>query len=161
MEARLLLEGELDRASATLLQRRVADAVAERLPVVTIDASGLTFLDGAGIRSLLLCRRLVEEAGGRLAIVEPAPLIYAVLEMAHLLDMFDLPPRLALRADAGRRASRDRHGATERSRQLCEKAARLQRESRELCEQAMMQRSIIPGSGNLLPGMIRNHQNDQ
>ncbi|MBM2622639.1 STAS domain-containing protein [Actinoplanes sp. LDG1-06] len=87
---RFVLAGELDATEDPRLREAVALAVARGRPI-GIDAAGLTFLDSGGIRALLACRRLVENAGLPFSIVEAGTVAYQVLQITGLLRTFDVP----------------------------------------------------------------------
>ncbi|MFF3062379.1 STAS domain-containing protein [Streptomyces sp. NPDC057909] len=55
----LCLTGELDLATAPLVDRAVATALAGRPRVLSLDLTGLVFCDGTGLRTL---RRLADQA---------------------------------------------------------------------------------------------------
>ena len=91
---RLVLTGELDRMAADALHRRVAEVLRGRVPAtLTLDVSGLSFLDSSGVRCLLACRRQAEIAGCRLVVADPAAIAYQVLEISGLLDHFGVERR--------------------------------------------------------------------
>ncbi|MGK5683274.1 STAS domain-containing protein [Actinoplanes sp. URMC 104] len=89
---RLVLRGELDREEADHLQDVFASVVRDHPGrPVELDAAALSFLDSTGIRSLLTCRLLAEQAGCRLTVVAVSRIAHEVLEVAGLLDGFDAP----------------------------------------------------------------------
>ena len=74
------LTGELDLASARLLERALREAEAERGDVV-LDLRDLTFLDCSGVRVILGAAQRARRAGHRLTVV-PGP--------AHVTKVFTL-----------------------------------------------------------------------
>jgi len=63
---RVMVEGELDYASAPRLREVVAGLNSARAQEVELDLTGLTFLALQGVRMLVEVRRTVEQAGGHL-----------------------------------------------------------------------------------------------
>jgi anti-anti-sigma factor len=61
--ALIVLAGELDLASAPLLQAAVADALAQPIRELRLDLGRLTFVDSMGVRAILEAHRLAGEAG--------------------------------------------------------------------------------------------------
>lgn len=88
---RLIVAGELDRLAAAQLSRAVGDALRLAPATMEIDASGITFLDAGGIRCLLICRERVETAACAFLIIDPAPAVTQVLQIAGLLDILGIP----------------------------------------------------------------------
>ncbi|MEV4281277.1 STAS domain-containing protein [Actinoplanes xinjiangensis] len=85
------LAGELDTRETERLRAGITGVVREHGPApIRIDASRLTFLDSAGIRGLLACRRIIGEAGSRLSISVAHPNVFQVLQITGLLSVFDV-----------------------------------------------------------------------
>lgn len=73
------VRGELDMATAPVLQERISDGGgADRL---VIDLAECTFVDSAALRVITQTARDVEESGGTLALVVTDPGIRRVLEI--------------------------------------------------------------------------------
>ena len=63
------LSGEIDHHSARVIMRELEEVVAHRLPrALTLDLSGVTFMDSSGIAVLLRARRSMEGLGGTLRV---------------------------------------------------------------------------------------------
>jgi anti-anti-sigma factor len=103
---RLAISGEVDGVSCTELQQTVTGAVRRHRPaVVEMDVGGVTFLDSAGIKTLLECRDEAGRAGCDLVLVRAPQMVHRVLEICGLLEHFGLPPVApaeAARSDIGR-----------------------------------------------------------
>jgi anti-anti-sigma factor len=85
------LTGELDGEETERLRAGFADLVQRHAPApIHIDATGLTFLDSAGIRALLTCRRMAERAGSRMSMPRVHPSVLQVLQITGLLTVFDI-----------------------------------------------------------------------
>jgi anti-anti-sigma factor len=85
------VSGELDALSADLLRTAVADVLRRHRPErIDMDLHGVTFLDSAGIRALLLCQSDAQRAGSRVTLSRARPGVHRVLEITGLLDHFGL-----------------------------------------------------------------------
>lgn len=80
------LVGELDVAGVP----EVSGQLARLDEDLTIDCSGLTFIDAAGVGMLVGIHRRCEARGARLVLVDPARCLSRVLELTHLDTLFDV-----------------------------------------------------------------------
>jgi anti-anti-sigma factor len=88
---RVSLFGEVDAVNTGRLHREVAEVLADRRPsAVEIDLRGVTFLDSAGIRALLICRQEAARQGCALTLADPQPAVHQVLRITGLLQHFGL-----------------------------------------------------------------------
>jgi anti-anti-sigma factor len=88
--------GLFDRdVSAPTVHEMISDVLSRRASRIEIDLSGVTFLDSAGIRMLLMCHADAARADCELALVDPHPRVYRVLQITGLLDHFHLTPEPA------------------------------------------------------------------
>lgn len=78
------LAGDLDVASAETVRRVAARLAGEGCADVEVDASGLRFLDAAGLGALVHLRLLVGRGGGRLSVTSLPPFQRRVVALAHL-----------------------------------------------------------------------------
>lgn len=81
----LVLEGEVDPHTTEQLDEAVDAALADAGDLV-LELSGVTFIDSAGLRSLIRAQRQVDEAGGSLVLRAPRPSTRRVLEITGLTD---------------------------------------------------------------------------
>ena len=114
------LSGEADATTAAELRQTLAtqlDTGATQLDtgarLVTVDASGLSFLDSASLRVLILAARALRGRHGRLVLARPQPLVARLLEITgadRLLDVRELSGLAAVTPCPGcmRRAGPDR-----------------------------------------------------
>ncbi|WP_433299222.1 STAS domain-containing protein [Actinoplanes sp. CA-030573] len=108
---RVSLVSELDRDESEYLLSGVADVVQRYAPAtISIDATRLTFLDSAGIRALLTCRKLAERAGCRLSMPRVHLHVFQVLEISGLLG------NLGVLEQTAPNAAREAPGVAGRSR---------------------------------------------
>jgi anti-anti-sigma factor len=88
---RIAVAGEVDMLSAPAVQEAVVDVLHRRHPRrIEIDLRGVTFLDSAGIRTLLICHDDAQQENCLLTLVDPHPRVYRVLQITGLLGLFAL-----------------------------------------------------------------------
>jgi anti-anti-sigma factor len=68
--------------------RAIADARRAVVPTVTLEARGVTAFDAAGLGVLLLLEKRAAEAGVRLHLQHPSPIVVAVLRATGLAGVF-------------------------------------------------------------------------
>jgi anti-sigma B factor antagonist len=69
------LSGEADATTAAELRETLATQLDTGARLVTVDASGLSFLDSASLRVLILAARALRGRHGRLVFARPQPLV--------------------------------------------------------------------------------------
>jgi anti-anti-sigma factor len=84
-QATVTLEGELDLAVASEVTKAV-EGVAASSTAVLLDIEGVTFMDSAGLRCVLLCERICREAGAAFRMTPASPRIRRLFGVAGLLD---------------------------------------------------------------------------
>ncbi|HJZ62030.1 MAG TPA: STAS domain-containing protein [Miltoncostaeaceae bacterium] len=82
--ALLVVEGELDIASAERLVGAVEALSGESGEPVVLDLSGVSFVDSSGVRALLEVERVTQGMGRPLALLRPSS---AVTRLLELIDM--------------------------------------------------------------------------
>jgi anti-sigma B factor antagonist len=82
----VVVQGEIDVATASLL----SDAIEVLRGTVTLDLSGVTFMDSSGVRVLLQQHQRREDAGDRLVLAELSQPVRRVLEVAGVLEYLGL-----------------------------------------------------------------------
>ena len=82
--------GEIDLATSPQLQAVLVVLVDRGLHQLIIDLDQVSFLDCAGIGMLVDARRRVQEHGGSLKLVRPAPLVRRVLEVTGMTAVFPI-----------------------------------------------------------------------
>lgn len=81
-DGRLVLTGELDLATAPLLEAALARA-RERGGDITLDMAGLEFMDSTGIKVIITSARRLE-GNGSLILRAPGPAIRRVLDLVQI-----------------------------------------------------------------------------
>ena len=75
------LSGEIDHHAAQTLRREIDAQVDDRLPeLLTLDFSGVTFMDSSGVGR----GRHVSALGGRLTVQNPPRAVRRMLDLAHI-----------------------------------------------------------------------------
>jgi anti-anti-sigma factor len=82
-ELTLLLEGELDLASAEELKSVLADLQLATGNRLVIDVSGLTFMDSTGLRQLLWAQQQSEAVGFELVVLTGESPVARVFELTR------------------------------------------------------------------------------
>lgn len=99
--------GEVDISTAPALHEHLLAALAGLGQEVLLDLSGVTFMDASGLRVLVLVNRLLQERGGTLHLLAPAPVICRLLEVTGLTGQFPVystspgPPSPVIRRSTG------------------------------------------------------------
>jgi len=79
--------GELDLATAPALEQQLLD-VEEQACSLTIDLSGLTFIDSTGLHALVAARRRALEGGRTLRLIRGALTVQRLFEMTGTEPLF-------------------------------------------------------------------------
>jgi anti-sigma B factor antagonist len=85
----LRASGEIDLYSAGDFTAALGQA-ADTAPDVTVDLTGVRFMDSTGLRALLRARRRAEDEGGRLRLaVDPSGAVARLLDLAGVSALFE------------------------------------------------------------------------
>lgn len=85
--ARCVLTGELDLATADDVRRLAKAALEATGPDLTVDLSGVTFLDCSGLSPLICLSRDIQSSGGRLTLTGARPQVRRVFDLTGLAVM--------------------------------------------------------------------------
>ena len=80
-------KGEIDMASAPELQAALSE---EPSKTVLADLADVGFMDSTGLRSLLLARDAIDEAGGQLRLVYGEGPVQRIIDLTGLSDRFEV-----------------------------------------------------------------------
>ena len=81
----LALKGELDHHGAKGLLTCLEQEIQRSLPMVlTLDFSGVTFMDSSGVGLILGRGRHIGALGGRLTVQNPPRAVQRMLDLAHI-----------------------------------------------------------------------------
>jgi anti-sigma B factor antagonist len=88
--ATVRLEGELDIASAPVLDASLADVEGNGTGTVVLDLAGVRFIDSTGLRSLLSARQRAETAGRTLRLTNIPVDVERVFDVTGVRRIFDI-----------------------------------------------------------------------
>ncbi|HEU5111229.1 MAG TPA: STAS domain-containing protein [Micromonosporaceae bacterium] len=96
--ARAAVVGEVDLATAQILRESLLDVLREHPPaVLTVDLSGVTFLDCAGISALVAAHNAAVAGGCQLSVTGSRPIVRQLLDLTGLLGILSAPTDQAQR----------------------------------------------------------------
>lgn len=79
------LSGEIDHHAAQALRREIDAQIDARLPdLLTLDFSGVTFMDSSGVGLILGRGRYIAALGGRLTVQNPPHAVRKMLDLARI-----------------------------------------------------------------------------
>ena len=84
---------QLDAATATHFQDKVAEAMTGALRHIEVDLSRTIFLDSCGLGRLVALRKLVCGRGGTVRLLNPAPPVQQMLELTRLYRVLEVVRR--------------------------------------------------------------------
>ena len=84
------LQGRITIGNANEMRRKLADALLPRLPNLTVDLSGVTFMDTSGLATLMEAMRVARRQGTRLVLggIQDQPRY--LLEITDLDHVFEI-----------------------------------------------------------------------
>ena len=85
---RVSLVGEIDAASAPVLQQRLLEVIGSSAGAVALDMSGVSFVDSTGLRLLITVHRRLDEHHRAFVLSAISPQTRRVLDLAGLCSMF-------------------------------------------------------------------------
>lgn len=83
------LSGELDHHNAAAVREELDRLIAGGVTVLTLDMSGITFMDSSGIGVILGRYRRMSERGGKLCISGLSGYAEKILKMAGVLSLIE------------------------------------------------------------------------
>jgi len=86
----VVLSGEADTTTATVLREMLAALLDTGARLVTIEAAGLSFLESASMRVLVLAARALKGRHGRLVLARPQPAVARLLEITGAERLLDV-----------------------------------------------------------------------
>lgn len=89
--ALIAVTGELDAIASLQLRWRTNDALAAGCHHISVDLTGLTFIDAAGLGALVRLRRTVQHYGGSLTLVGFGATFRRACKLAGLPESFVEP----------------------------------------------------------------------
>jgi anti-sigma B factor antagonist len=83
---RISITGSLDSNTSPALQQRIDDEINESVSTTIIDFKNLDFLSSAGLRVIFKTKKVMDNSGGKLLLVNLQPQIKKVFEIIKALD---------------------------------------------------------------------------
>jgi anti-anti-sigma factor len=80
--------GEVDVNAASLLQDLLLRVMRAHSPCLLLDLSGISFMDCAGLRALVLTRRRAELRNGSMSLIAASAPVRRVLDLTRLRHVF-------------------------------------------------------------------------
>jgi len=99
-EHRLLLAGELDIASAPILEARIASLCENGTTRIVLDLSELTFMDSTGLRALLAADKLCAAKGQTFALSGATAPVQRLFELTGVSGALQFEPGGSGQAEA-------------------------------------------------------------
>jgi anti-sigma B factor antagonist len=97
----VVVTGEIDMATAPMLQRELTAAIDTTGGAVVLDLVEVTFFDSSGLRVAIVAHRDLNEQGRRLAVVcDPAGHVRRTFTLAGLSEVLELHPSRAAALDS-------------------------------------------------------------
>jgi len=87
----LVVEGEIDIATAPLLEQRLTEAEATDAPTVIIDLDRVSFMDSTGLQ-VLVAHSLSEANGNRILLTRGSPQVQRLFTVSGMLDHLPFVP---------------------------------------------------------------------
>ena len=84
------VSGEVDMNTSPKLQDILKSAAAQGMKDVTIELSGVTYMDSSGIATLVEMLQAMTAKKGKLVLKAMAPQVKSVFEIAHLTEVFEI-----------------------------------------------------------------------
>jgi anti-anti-sigma factor len=84
LSATVVLDGEIDIATAPAIRRFLMAAISGGDVQLAVDMSGVTFIGAAGIGVLVATANRAREAGGSLSLLAPSRQVRRLLDILHL-----------------------------------------------------------------------------
>lgn len=97
----LAVSGEVDAATAAILEPAIADVLTDEPPTVVIDLSGVTFLASVGLEILVKAHEKASKTG-RFAVVAAAPATRRPIELTSVDSVIAMYSTLDEALGAGR-----------------------------------------------------------
>jgi anti-anti-sigma factor len=96
-QVRVVVDGQVTQREIDPLHEPLGELLgpAGYSRLVRLDLSGTNYLDSSGVGWLLTCHKRMRQAGGKLTLHAPHPIVANVLKILKLERVFDIEPELA------------------------------------------------------------------
>ena len=87
--------GDVDTNAAEVFRDMMLRVMRRHSPSLLLDLSGVSFMDCAGLRALLMTRRLAAMRGGSVCLITESPAVRRIIDLLGVRDVFPVRERLA------------------------------------------------------------------
>lgn len=87
--------GDIDTTVAETFQDMMLSVLRQYSPSLVLDLSGVSFMDCAGLRALLMTQRRAEMRGGSVSLIAESPGVRRIIDLVGVRDVFPVPERLS------------------------------------------------------------------
>ena len=88
-ELRVVLSGELDHHNAAIIREEVDRELDGSVKLLTLDMSGITFMDSSGIGVVSGRYKTLSRRGGTVAVRQPTPHVNQIFRMSGLYQIVE------------------------------------------------------------------------
>ena len=87
--------GDVDTNVAEVFRDMMLSVMRRHSSWLLLDLSGVSFMDCAGLRALLMTRRLAAMRGGSVCLIAESPAVHRIIDLLGVRDVFPVCERLA------------------------------------------------------------------
>jgi stage II sporulation protein AA (anti-sigma F factor antagonist) len=87
--------GDFDTNAAETFPDVMLSVMGRPSPSLLLDLSGVSFMDCAGLRALLMTHRLAAMRGGSVCLIAESPAVHRIIDLLDVRDVFPVRERLA------------------------------------------------------------------
>jgi anti-anti-sigma factor len=87
--------GDVDTNAAEVFRDMMLRVMRRHSPSLLLDLSGVSFMDCAGLRALLMTRRLAAMRGGSVCLIAESPAVHRIIDLLGVRDVFPVRERPA------------------------------------------------------------------
>lgn len=87
--------GDVDTNVAEVFRDMMLSVMRRHSPSLLLDLSGVSFMDCADLRALLMTRRLAAMRGGSVCLIAESPAVHRIIDLLGVCDVFPVRERLA------------------------------------------------------------------
>ena len=89
------VSGDVDTNVAETFRDMKLSVMRRHGPSLLLDLSGVSFMDCAGLRALLMTRRLATMRGGSVCLITESPAVHRIIDLFGVRDVFPVRERLS------------------------------------------------------------------
>ncbi|HSO84837.1 STAS domain-containing protein [Thiocapsa sp.] len=97
---KIVLDGRLDVEGTQAIDMKFTALTATKQAAILVDMSRVSFLASIGMRTLLSCAKAASKRGGKLVLLNPQPMVKAVLDRSGVATLIPVYEDLAAAMEA-------------------------------------------------------------